>query len=172
MKSFYLAIPLFFIVIGNVNSQSTEDLVTNIRRQYNEVTAMENNSAACQKGSRTNLENNIKFPQSSKKCNYSSGYSIITSKFEGWEWGATAKYYFKNGSIFFAYVNYYNVCGQKDFRIYYNNGRVIRALEKVDDCTDKPQNKNLTVTDRAELNWLIDWNKKRLNESYLMLGSL
>ena len=98
MKKLIFFLILSIVSVNQLIAQSTEDLVTNIRRQYNEVSSMESNrqSISCQRGntrtSRVVMGKNMTYPQSTTKCTYPGGYTIITSKFEDWELDATVKF--------------------------------------------------------------------------------
>ena len=63
MKKLVFFLMLSVLSINQLIAQSTEDLVTNIRRQYNEVSSMESNrqSTGCQTGSKT-INKVIPFP--------------------------------------------------------------------------------------------------------------
>lgn len=174
MKKLVLFLVLSLLSINQLIAQSTEDLVTKIRRQYNEVSSMENNrqSISCQNGSSFVYRNmggqNMKFPQSAKKCTYPGGYTIITSKFEDWEFGASAKFYFLNGQLFFVFANVSNVASGYEYRTYYNNGSVIRVLQK-GGVFGEESKVNQDVTYNSDGSWVKKFNSERLRQSVSML---
>ena len=174
MKKLVLFLMLSLLSINQLIAQSTEDLVTKIRRQYNEVSSMENNrqSISCQNGSSFVYRNmggqNMKFPQSAKKCTYPGGYTIITSKFEDWEFGASAKFYFLNGQLFFVFANVSNVASGYEYRTYYNNGSVIRVLQK-GGVFGEESKVNQDVTYNSDGSWVKKFNSERLRQSISML---
>jgi outer membrane lipoprotein-sorting protein len=178
MKKLVFFLMLSVLSINQLIAQSTEDLVTNIRRQYNEVSSMESNrqSTGCQTGSKTINKviggTNMRYPQSTKKCNYPGGYTIITSKFEDWELDATVKFYIRNGQLLFVYTDYTNVVSRYEHRTYYSNNRVIRILEK--DILDSRGNvttrgESRDITYSNEGNWVKNFNSERLRQSSSML---
>ena len=174
MKKLVFLLILSVISVNQINAQSTEDLVTIIRRQYNEVSNMENNrqSISCQNGSSFTYRNiggqNMKFPQSAKKCSYPGGYTIITSKFEDWEFGASVKFYFLNGQLFFVYANVSNVASGYEYRTYYKNGSVIRVLQK-GGVFGEESKVNQDVTYNSDGSWVKKFNSERLRQSTSML---
>jgi outer membrane lipoprotein-sorting protein len=178
MKKLIFFLILSIISINQLIAQSTEDLVTNIRRQYNEVSSMESNrqSISCQKGSKTITKiiggSTMRYPQSTTKCTYPGGYTIITSKFEDWELDATVKYYIRNGQLLFVYSDYSNVVSRYEHRTYYSNNKVIRILEK--DILDSRGNvttrgESRDITYSSEGNWVKGFNTERLRQSSSML---
>jgi hypothetical protein len=174
--------PVLFLLISLISvcqlfAQSTEDRVSIIRMNFNIVNSMEveNQSTGCKSAERRTISNdgfgeNISYPQSSTQCKYPGGYKIITSKFEGWEWGATVKFYFKNDILFFVFSNYTNVMGLYELRTYYNNGRVIRFLSKDVYNVEGYGTSNRDLTKNSEdYNWISEFNEEKLSQSYKIL---
>ena len=162
------------LLITHTIAQSAEDIVKNIRKQYNEVTIMESakKSNGCQSGSsktsRVIMDRNMSFPQSSIKCSYPGGYTVITSKFEDWEFAATVKFYFKNGQLFFVFINSSDVASGYEHRTYYGNGKVIKILEKGGfDAEDSTVNRDITNTKDAD--FVINFIRDRLIQSNNMI---
>jgi hypothetical protein len=163
-------------IFTNNDNFSIEDLVSNIRQQFNEVAILEKNNqyTYCHDGSSTinNYINEQKmtFTQKSKRCNYPGGYSIITSKFENWEYQATYKLYFRNDELFFVFNTESGVSYVSEFRTYYKNGNAIRILEKeIISETDNPKNVNIEITNSSRGIEVVNLNKDKLNESINML---
>lgn len=176
MKKPVLFLLISLISVSQLFAQSTEDIVSNIRMYFNKVNSMEveNQSTGCSAERRTisndGFRENISYPQSSTQCNYPSGYKIITSKFEGWEWEATVKFYFKSDILFFVFSNYTNVMGLYEHRTYYNNGRVIRFLSKDVYDVEGYGTSNRDVTKNSDdYNWISEFNEEMLSQSYKML---
>lgn len=148
-----ITVLLLSLTFLQANAQSVEARVATIREMFAQVTKLENTlgTKTCISGRGINRENGSSFTQSAKQCGYPNGYSVISASLEGWEWGATPKFYFKNNTLFFVYINYSSVVGTAEYRIYFNeSGNIIRILEKFDDITDNPQKTNITVSDMTE----------------------
>lgn len=174
MKKTICLVCLSIFMVSVSMAQSTEDLVKIIRRQYNEVTTMETNrqSISCQNGSSYTYRNmggqRMKFPQTAKKCTYPGGYTIITSKFEDWEFGASAKFYFLNGQLFFVYANVSNEASGYEYRTYYKNGSVIRVLQK-GGVYGEESKVNQDITNSSDASYAKNFNLERLRQSNNML---
>ena len=162
-KSIFIIFFILFL-LGNiiaskdVNAQSVEDRVKQIRSMYATVNDLHKAGAGydCKKGSTRNKAeveySNEIYTQRANRCYYPNGYSKLSLNFEGWEWGADGEYYYKDGRLFFVYVVRHSVCGTRTYRIYYNNaGDIIRVLQQLKDCTDEVQGKNIEVYSKTDI---------------------
>lgn len=178
--NFHLAILLFFFSSISVFSQDNAARIQTIKTMYSDIVELEKSIDTvkqCKTGKKTNYEgfgnsDSEKYPfeQTAMKCTFTNGYSTLTGNFSGYEWGAKTIFYYKNDALFFVFSDQGAESCIFEYRIYYDTaGKVIKMLEKSNDCGGEVPTKNVEVKDAVEQKRILENIAKDRTEILEML---
>lgn len=153
-----------------------EDRVKEIRAMYGRSQAYLKTAKSCREREkvvrRAKYEGGevYEYPQRVKRCDLSSGLSVINGTFREWELEETISFFQEGGDVYFVFVVIKDVRGTTELRIYYDlKGRLIRLLEKSDHITGR-MGENVKITDQSKIQSVYDYISKRLDESKAILS--
>lgn len=131
--------------------QSVDDRILEIKEFYAFIQGSTDKNKNCvsdKKISYDGMEDQYPFENTAKECQLEDGFMFQQVLLNGYEWGETCTFYYKDGKRFFTYLSGgAEACGY-DYRIYYNReGDVIRVLLAENDCDGQEVSSSIEVTD-------------------------
>ena len=172
MPFFYLVLFGLFYCFVPAAAQEKNPRILEIKSMYAEVNKLNSASAAksCKNARKTEYSGfspeseQMPFEQTAKRCKLANGYEYIEGKFRGYEWSEDYFFYLRNGSVFFVFVQSSAEACSDETRVYYDtSGRIIRLLEKTNDCIGErePFRSREQTNEDAKKQMLL-----RVNDSY------
>ena len=143
MPFFYLVLFGLFYCFVPAAAQEKNPRILEIKTMYAEVNKLNAGNAgkSCKNAKMTEYSGfspdseQLPFEQTAKRCKLSNGYEYVEGKFRGYEWGEDYFFYRRNGSVFFVFIQSNVEACSDEIRVYFDtSGRIIRLLEKTNDC--------------------------------------
>lgn len=173
MKLSFL-ISFFLFVINSIFSQDKTARITEIKKMYAEVNELSLKKKDCFSGKKTEYDSfdeaseKIPFDQTAEKCKLGNNYVTISASLNGYEWNSNVSYYYKNDKLFFVFISNGAEACMVEYRIYFDeNQKIIKLLEKSNNCDGGDLKNNNEITDAKEFDetmQLIDQNKIKIDE--------
>lgn len=122
------------------SAQTVAERIAEIKQWYSKIQSSPNQNKDCKNQSKTTLNYDIieeGFPitNKAKSCQLEDGLQYEQVELNGYEWGETTSFYYKDGKRFFAFTKGgAEGCGY-EYRVYYNEkGEIIRMLSARNEC--------------------------------------
>ena len=135
---------------------TTQERIQEIKALYAQIQASPNVNKDCVNKSKTTLNYDIMeegFPMTNKakSCQLEEGLKYEQVELNGYEWGETTSFYYKDGKRFFAFTKGgAEGCGY-EYRVYYNEkGDNIRMLSARNECDGQEVSAPTEVQKAAE----------------------
>jgi hypothetical protein len=165
---------VLLISFNTLFSQEKTGQLEEIKKMYLEAIDLSKKNKECFSGKKIEYEgfddNSEKFPfeQTVEKCKLQNNYVTITADLKGYEWSSKVNYYYKNNKLFFVLVSNGAEACIVEYRIYLDeNEKIIKLIEKSNDCEGGELNNNSEITDASEIdetNQLIEQSKNKIDE--------
>ena len=173
MKLLFL-LSIFIIYVNTILSQDKNARISEIKKMYSEATTLSLKKKDCISGKKIEHEGfdeaSEKFPfeQTAEKCKLGNNYVTIAASLNGYEWNSNISYYYKNDKLFFVLLSNGAEACIVEYRIYFDeNQKIIKLLEKTNDCDGGELKSNNEITDVKEFEetfQLIEQNKNKIDE--------
>ena len=169
-----LIIGIFFLESFAGFSQDKTARIAEIKKMYAEVNELSLKKKDCISGKKTEFDSfdeageKIPFDQNAEKCKLGNNYVTISASLNGYEWNSNVSYYYKNDKLFFVFISNGAEACMVEYRIYLDeNQKIIKLLEKSNDCDGGDLKNNNEITDTKEFEetmQLIEQNKIKIDE--------
>ncbi len=150
--------------------QSVDDRILEIKALYAKLQGSPDQNKNCTSNTKMSydgMEDQYPFENTAKECQLENNFMYQQVYLNGYEWGETCTFYYKEDKRFFTYLTGgAEACGY-DYRVYYNReGEVIRVLLAENDCDGEKVSNSIEVTDekrKQEILSSIAHSEKELN---------
>lgn len=153
--------------------QTVEERIAEIKELYAQIQKADKKLQKCTRNSLTTYDGLMEseqypFENMVEECTLPMGLKYRTLIVNGYESSVTAHYYFKDGHLFFIFVDGGAEACAFQYRLYYDrNGELIRILSAENDCDgDAPgqQQEVKSSQKREEILSTLDYCEERYNE--------
>jgi len=169
-----LLISIFLLINNSIFCQDKAARIAEIKKMYAEATELSLKKKDCESGKKIEYEGfdeaseKMPFEQTAEKCKLANNYVSISASLQGYEWNINVTYYYKNEKLFFVFISNGAEACFVEYRVYFDeNQKIIKLLEKSNDCDGGDLKKNNEITDAKEFDetmQLIEQNKIKIDE--------
>jgi hypothetical protein len=142
--------------------QTVEERIAEIKELYAKIQSSPNQNKDCKSKSKTTMnydviEEGIPFENSAKQCQLEDGLMYEQVNLQGYEWAETARFYYKDGQKFFAFVDGGAEAYGYEYRVYYDReGEAIRVLLAENDYDGQEVGSPFEIKDEGRKKEILD----------------
>jgi hypothetical protein len=152
--------------------QTQEERIQDIKKWYKQITTIEKkeNSSLCESAIKItydgfNSDDEYPFENEASYCSYENGLSVRKGNFYGYEWAEYASFYYKDGVLFFAFIESGSEACFEEHRLYFDSeGQTIKYLEKVNDCDGEAPSISVEHTEDKNIKDMTGYANDKLSE--------
>jgi hypothetical protein len=176
----YLIIIFFLLNFVSMScySQDNSNRILEIKKMYGDIININNsnNAKQCKTHKIINYEGfdetseKMPFDQIAEHCKVSNEYNTYKAKFSGYEWNNETIFYLKDNKIFFVFISSSSEACSNEYRLYYDlTGKVIKILNKSNDCNGDKPIKSSEIIDKDQAKGIVEGINTDFNKALQIL---